>query len=100
MENLFCSKDASLEHEVFFDLLRQKNVRIEKILSMGQTSTEWYDQDEDEWVCVLEGEAELTYEDGSHQRLGTGDHVLLPAHKRHKVSYTSKPCVWLCVFIG
>ena len=45
MENLFCSKDASLEHEVFFDLLRQKNVRIEKILSMGQTSAEWYDQD-------------------------------------------------------
>ena len=100
MENLFCSKGASLEHEVFFDLLCQKNVRIEKILSMGQISTEWYDQDEDEWVCVLEGEAELTYEDGSRQSLGAGDHVFLPAHKRHKVSYTSKPCVWLCVFIG
>ena len=38
-------------------LLKQKNVRIEKIVSDGHTS-DWYDQEEDEWVCLLTGEAE------------------------------------------
>ena len=41
---------------------------------------------------------ELTYADGSKQRLHAGDTAYLPAHCRHRVSYTSKPCVWLCVF--
>ncbi len=79
------------------DVLLTGNTRIERILSSGQTS-DWYDQSEDEWVCVLRGEGELEYEDGSTQRLRAGDTAYLPAHLRHRVSYTSVPCIWLCVF--
>ena len=70
---------------------------IECFVSNGLTSG-WYDQTEDECVCVLQVIGELTYADGSKQRLHAGDTAYLPAHCRHRVSYTSKPCVRLCVF--
>lgn len=79
------------------DILLSGNTRVERIISGGQTSG-WYDQEEDEWVCVLAGEGELEYADGSRQRLKAGDTAYLPAHLRHRVSYTSAPCIWLCVF--
>ena len=94
--NLFDIPEQLPEQELTEILLTGKT-RIERIVSNGQTSG-WYDQSEDEWVCVLQGVGELTYADGSKQRLHEGDSVYLPAHCRHRVSYTSKPCVWLCVF--
>lgn len=30
--------------------------------------------------------------------LKRGEHVFIPAGTKHRVSYTSKPCYWLCVF--
>ena len=87
----------TLPEEELTELLLTGSTRIERIVSSGQTS-DWYDQTEDEWVCVLKGEGELTYADGSCQRLRAGDTAYLPAHVRHRVSYTSDPCVWLCVF--
>lgn len=79
------------------ELLLKGNTRIERIVSDGQSSG-WYDQAEDEWVCVLKGEGELEYADGRRQLLCAGDTAYLPAHRRHRVSRTSKPCIWLCVF--
>jgi len=48
---------------------------------------------------LLQGEAVISYEDGSI-RLKAGDTVLIPAHKKHRVDFTSvePPCVWICVF--
>ena len=86
-----------LPEEEQTELLLAGKTRIERIVSGGQTS-DWYDRTEDEWVCVLEGEGELEYADGSRQRLRAGDTAYLPAHLRHRVSYTSAPCIWLCVF--
>ncbi|MCI6926666.1 cupin domain-containing protein [Butyricicoccus porcorum] len=94
--NLFDVPDILPEEEQT-ELLLNGTTRIERIVSSGQTS-DWYDQTEDEWVCVLEGEGELEYADGSRQRLRAGDTACLPAHLRHRVSYTSAPCIWLCVF--
>lgn len=88
---------ASLPEEELTEVLLAGKTRVERIVSSGQTSG-WYDQDEDEWVCVLTGEGELEYADGSRQRLRAGDTVYLPAHMRHRVSDTSAPCIWLCVF--
>lgn len=86
-----------LPDEELTELLLAGKTRIERIVSSGQTS-DWYDQTEDEWVCVLDGEAELEYADGSRVRLRAGDTAWLPAHLCHRVSYTSAPCIWLCVF--
>lgn len=94
--NLFDIPEQLPEQELT-DILLAGQTRIERIISHGQTS-EWYDQSEDEWVCVLRGVGELTYADGSRQRLHEGDTVYLPAHCRHRVSYTSELCIWLCVF--
>jgi cupin 2 domain-containing protein len=48
---------------------------------------------------LLEGEAELRYEDGTRLVLGSGDHVLITAGERHRVEWTREdpPCIWLAV---
>jgi len=100
--NLFDLPDPLPDNEEFTEMLRSKNLRIERIVSSGQTTPDgqWYDQDEDEWVALIQGEAILEYENGEKVQLSAGDHILLPAHCRHRVAYTSAnpPCIWLAVF--
>ena len=100
--NIFDFPDPLPDDEVITTLLLSNQVRIERIVSTGQTTSEgqWYDQNEDEWVVLIQGEAVLEYEIGEKLRLSAGDHVLLPAHCRHRVAYTSPqpPCIWLAVF--
>ena len=78
-----------------------EGVAIERIVSAGQATPagEWLEQERDEWVVLLEGEAELAYEDGSRVRLSAGDHVVIPAGTRHRVEWTrtEPPCIWLAV---
>lgn len=99
--NLFDIEKIPNSEELVTVLTESKNVRIERIVSSGQTSSEgfWYDQNENEFVALLQGEAVISYEDGSII-LKAGDTVLIPAHKKHRVDFTSvePPCVWLCVF--
>ena len=86
--------------ELFETILSgNSGLRVERIVSHGHTSPEgtWYDQHSDEWVLVLEGEASLQYEDGTHIVLGRGNHVFLPKHVKHRVARTSSPCVWLAI---
>ncbi len=90
------------DEEIFEELLRTSSLRVERIVSTGQTSPQgfWYDQEEDEWVALLLGEAVLEFEDGTLETLRSGDWVFLPAHIRHRVASTSfkPPCIWLAVF--
>jgi cupin 2 domain-containing protein len=81
---------------------RVPDFRIERIVSTGQVTPEgeWYDQDDDEWVLVVAGAARLRIEGEDHDReLAEGDWVLLPAHCRHRVTWTQSepPTVWLAV---
>ena len=100
--NLFDLPDPLPDDEEVTELLRSGNLRIERIVSSGQTTPagQWYDQDEDEWVALIQGEAVIEYEGGEKLSLSAGDHVLLPARCRHRVAYTSTnpPCIWLAVF--
>lgn len=95
-------EDLSSEEEWTETLLCGESVRMERIISTGQTSPAgfWYDQEEDEWVTVLKGKAVLEFADGKTQALSAGDCLLLPAGLRHRVAFTSSlpPCVWLCLF--
>lgn len=99
MRNLWDLAPKTQEEEVTI-LIDQSHVRIERIVSYGHSSPLdfFYDQEEAEWVSVLEGEAVLEFEDGSQQQLHRGDSVLLRAHQKHRVAATSDPCIWLCVF--
>lgn len=102
--NLLSLLNISMREEKTDILYCNPSTRIERVVSSGQISPEgfWYDQDEVEWVCVLQGEGHIQYEDGSEIILRMGDWILLPTGKRHRVSYTSytPPCIWLCVFSG
>lgn len=75
--------------------------RVERIVSHGHVSPLgfWYDQSEWEFVAVLQGNAELEFESGI-LGMTSGDWVIIPAHVKHRVSYTSEnpPCVWLAFF--
>jgi cupin 2 domain-containing protein len=91
-----------LPDEVANLLLDRPTLRIERIVSTGQTTSEgqWYDQETDEWVLLVEGAARLRIEGEREDReLGEGDWILLPAHCRHRVTWTraEPPTVWLAV---
>lgn len=76
--------------------------RVERIVSCGQASPPgfWYEQPEDEWVCLLKGEAALEFADGETLSLQRGDWLAIPAGVRHRVAATSCPAVWLAVFLA
>ncbi len=99
--NLFVDIPSELPEEVFTTLISAANVRIERIVSHGHASPEgfWYDQDEYEWVIVLKGAARLRFED-SILEMKPGDFLNIPAHKRHRVEWTTpdEPTIWLAVF--
>jgi cupin 2 domain-containing protein len=98
--NLLHPLPNNLTEEVFTELLRQGAVRIERIVSNGHVSPAdfWYDQDENEWVLLLVGEGEIEFVGGERIRLRQGDALNLPAHTRHRVTFTSHPAIWLAVF--
>jgi cupin 2 domain-containing protein len=102
-KNIF-SLPSTIPNEIIETLHSSTNVRIERILSAGQSSPEgfWYDQPENEWVLLVQGEAHLAFEDGSTVSLKAGDHIMIEARRRHRVEFTSAgpPCVWVCVFFG
>lgn len=103
IRNLFADIPRDLPDELFTTLLSARDVRIERIVSLGQASPEgfWYDQDQNEWVIVLQGAARLQFADRVVE-LKTGDFVNIPAHQKHRVEWTTpdEPTIWLAVFYG
>jgi cupin 2 domain-containing protein len=87
--------------ELFETLLQQDFLKIERIISTGQTTPvgQWYDQAQDEWVLLLQGIARLSFADRPAQTLQAGDYLYIPAHQRHRVEFTSTepPCIWLAM---
>lgn len=93
-----------LTEERFDTLLDSGPVTIERIVSTGQTAPGdgWFDQPQDEWVCLIQGAARLEIENGEGETvLAPGDWVFLPAHCRHRVTWTQTkpPTLWLAVHI-
>lgn len=88
--------------ELVEPILETGHFRLERIVSTGQATPagEWYDQERDEWVVLLAGGAGLRFEDEPDVRvLQPGDHLVIPAHRRHRVEWTSPaaPSVWLAL---
>ena len=102
--SLFTDVRDRLDAERFDQLLKVGNVRIERIVSTGQTtpSGEWFDQAWDEWVLVVSGAADILLAHESTPRaLKPGDYLFIPAHVRHRVTFTDpkRPTIWLAVHI-
>jgi len=100
--NIFSKTIIKSDDEVFEDIIDKESFKLQRIISKGHKTPkdEWYDQDKDEWVMLLQGEAILSFFDEEDIRLESGDHINIPAHKRHRVSWT-KPdteTIWLALY--
>ena len=101
-KNIFGKIPTSLTNEYFENILQNASFKLERIVSMAHATSqgEWYDQDKNEWVMLLSGSAALRLEEGNQLIvLEPGDHVLLPAHCRHRVEWTARgtKTVWLAL---
>lgn len=88
--------------EIFEELVRGQAFRLERITSTGQCTPpgEWLEQPEGEWVALLSGAAGLRFENEQAVReLQSGDYVLIPAGRRHRVEWTAadRETVWLAL---
>ncbi|MGM0518759.1 MAG: cupin domain-containing protein [Campylobacterota bacterium] len=103
MEQFNFLKDIPLSSnsELFETIVKNEKVKIERIISYGQTSPKdfWYDQKEDEFVLIIVGSATIQYDDGSRYHLHEGDSLYIKAYQKHKVTYTQNPTIWLAVWL-
>lgn len=101
MNNIFKNIPASLPDELFEEIVATHSIKVERIVSYGHSTpqNEWYDQNRDEWVMVLKGEAILSFFDGDDVKMRVGDYITIPAHQKHRVSWTKpdEETLWLAV---
>ena len=100
--NLFEKIPKNLPEERFDTLVEKEGMRLERIVSRGHATPEekWYDQSTNEWVVLLQGAASIVIDGrAAPVNMKPGDHVLLPAHCRHRVAWTDpeKDTVWLAL---
>ncbi|MEB3332447.1 MAG: Nif11 domain/cupin domain-containing protein [Synechococcaceae cyanobacterium] len=101
--NLLASACPDPGHETSTTLLSAPGLRLELIHSCRAESPEgfWYDQSEEEWVCLLQGSARLRFADEAMDRqLCRGDSLLIRAHRRHRLveSDPAPGTLWLALF--
>ena len=101
VENLFANLPELSRSEQSLSLFENPSVKIERIVSESYSSPLgfWYDQDEDEWVMVVRGEATLEFEGGDLVRMKEGDYVTIPRHMKHRVQQTDAKTIWLAVHV-
>ncbi|MGH8547169.1 MAG: cupin domain-containing protein [Methylococcales bacterium] len=102
MRNIDSPIRVENDREGFETLLQNDCFRVERIVSEGHATPEgeWLDQADDEWVILLHGSAGLTVEgDPGPIVLNPGDYLLIPAHQKHRVEWTSptEKTYWLAV---
>lgn len=100
--NIFDLIPTTLKDELFEELISKDGLKIERIVSHGHVTPEfeWYDQRRDEWVILLQGEAIISFLNEDDVRLKAGDYINIPAHKKHRVSWTKpdEDTIWLAVY--
>jgi len=100
-QNIFSDLPTCLKNEVFDSLIKNESITIERIVSKGHRSPEhgWYDQERNEWVLIIKGQAILSFDDKQSINLNEGDYINIPPHKKHKVTWTNPDCetIWLAV---
>jgi cupin 2 domain-containing protein len=99
--NILSVPDLLPAQELAENLIPDRGVLIERIISTGQTTPPgvWLDQERDEWAVLLQGQARLAWPNGRVLEMGSGDWVFILAHELHRVEYTSPQpaCIWLAV---
>lgn len=101
IKNIFGDFPDDLRDEVFEEIVSSKNFKLERIISEGHSSPEGflYDQEMNEFVLLLSGAAKLNFENDESVELKPGDHLIIPAHKKHRVDWTDpeQKTIWLAL---
>ena len=101
-DNIFLEIPDHIPEEIFETILKTEHFKLERIVSAGGATPpgKWYDQDTDEWVILLSGSAGLLF-DGDEKVcvMKPGDHILIPAYRRHRIEWTdpNQKTVWLAL---
>jgi cupin 2 domain-containing protein len=101
IQNIFTDLPDAASQEQFMTLVESSAVKIQRIVSdiKRGSSDLWHDQDHDEWVAVLSGDAILEFAGGELIELKTGDYLMIPSRMKHRVEYTAPQTVWLVVHV-
>jgi cupin 2 domain-containing protein len=102
IKNLFEDLPKGMVEEISETLVDTRHFRLERIISSGQGTPpgEWYDQDKNEWVILLEGSAGLLFEGETEVCvMHPGDYMHIPARRRHRVEWTDskQKTIWLAL---
>src|SRR3972149_5495898 len=94
LENVFDLIAQQDTLETVGPVVDTKNVRVEVIRSIKPNNPQsgWYDQNEDEFVMVIKGSAELEFQNGAENQtvqMRGGDYMTIPAHLKHRVTKVS-----------
>lgn len=103
IKNIFSVIQKQAPEEILETIIQAHQCKIERIISRGHATTvgEWYNQDKNEWVLVLKGNARLLFEgDDELVVMKTGDYINIPAHRKHRVEWTdpTEETIWLAVY--
>jgi cupin 2 domain-containing protein len=100
-DNIYKCIPDDLSEEIFELLIQGENIKIERIISKGHKSpgTGWYDQEQNEWILVLKGDASISFENETVIDLKQGDYLNILAHRKHRVINTSSTTetIWLAI---
>jgi cupin 2 domain-containing protein len=100
-QNLFNNIPGSIPDEIFETIISTSSIKIERIISKGQKSAPdfWYDQEQSEWILVLQGEARVQFEDKT-RCLASGDYINIAPHQKHRIDWTTseEETIWLAIF--
>ena len=102
IKNIFSGLQEQTPDEILETILQTYQFKIERIISRDHSTNEgeWYDQDKNEWVLVLKGNAGLQFEgDDEAVIMRTGDYINIPAHRKHRVEWTDpeEDTIWLTI---
>ena len=84
--------------ETLTTLLSHKNININHIVSSDNIEAIEYQQEEDEWLVLLEGEA-ILFINNQEKQLKKGETFFIPSQTPHKVLKTKDGTAWLTVHI-
>ena len=102
IKNIFSNIPDNLPDELIEIISKNRDIKIERIVSRGHKSNGdfWYDQDKNEFVFLVSGEAKLRFENEDKIiKIKKGDYLIIHAHKKHRVEWTStkEETIWLTV---
>ncbi len=100
--NVFSDTPGALPEELFTALLVTGSFRVGRIVSRGHSSPQgfWYDQEEGEWVILLQGSAGMQMEGAAGPMvLRPGDYLHIRPHVKHRVDWTAMDgdTIWLAI---